>query len=176
MSLIRGDAHANSRRWLTSSQHSLYSDEDNLLPAASSVLPDRGDEFWDKINPIRHVQQFLEDEGLIIKIKATSVVRSWQFYRSSTRLPVFRNVVRIALWGGFRLSARWYPRPEHFLAQEWFEMPFSERENKRFVRIAAERYSLRRQADTGICQSPTARGYVSYGDKRMSGNAMERGA
>ena len=43
--LIRGDAHVNCRRWLISSRHSLYSDEDNVLPAASLVLPDRGDEF-----------------------------------------------------------------------------------------------------------------------------------
>ena len=35
---------------------------------------------------------------------------------------------------------------------------------------------LRNQADTGNRQSPTTRGYRSWGDGRMSGNAMERGA
>ena len=34
----------------------------------------------------------------------------------------------------------------------------------------------RSQADTRSRQSPTARGYVSCGHTRMSGNAMERGA
>ena len=39
----------------------------------------------------------LEDEGLRNKIKANSGVRSWRFYRSSTRLPVSGNVPRVAL-------------------------------------------------------------------------------
>ena len=44
-SLTRGDAHANSRRWLTPHRQSLYNDENHLSAAASSVLPDREDEF-----------------------------------------------------------------------------------------------------------------------------------
>ena len=44
------------------------------------------------------------------------------------------------------------------------------------VRIAVDRCSPKSQADTGSRQSPTARGYVSCGDKLISGNAMERGA
>ena len=44
-SLNRGDTHANSRRWLTPHRQSLYNDENHLSAAASSVLPDRGDEF-----------------------------------------------------------------------------------------------------------------------------------
>ena len=78
----------------------LYSDYDHLLPAAYSVLPDRGDRVWDDINPVRHVQRFLGDEGLRNKIEANSGVRSWWLYRSSTRLPVFGSVARIALRGG----------------------------------------------------------------------------
>ena len=35
---------------------------------------------------------------------------------------------------------------------------------------------LRGQADTGNCQSSTARGYLGYGDGRISGSAIERGA
>ena len=92
------------------------------------------------------------------------------------RLPVFENVARAALRGDFRLGAEWYSRLERFLADGWLGIPFSERENKRFVRIAVDRSSLRSQADTGNRQSLTGRGYVSCGDERMSGNAMERGA
>ena len=44
------------------------------------------------------------------------------------------------------------------------------------VSIAVGRCSPRSQANTGSRQSPTARGYMSCGDKQMSGNAMERGA
>ena len=63
VSLTHGDVHANSRRWLTSRRQSLYNDEDHLLPAASSVLPNCGDEFWEDINLIRLVlQQFLEEK------------------------------------------------------------------------------------------------------------------
>ena len=46
MSLTRGDAHANSRRWLTAHRHNLYSDEDHVFSTASlELLPDRRDEF-----------------------------------------------------------------------------------------------------------------------------------
>ena len=55
VSLTYGDAHANIRWWHTVRQHSLYSDEGHISPAASlELLPDRRDEFWDEIC---HVQQ-----------------------------------------------------------------------------------------------------------------------
>ena len=34
------------------------------------------------------------------------------------RLPVSRSVARVVSLGGFRLDAEWYPRLEHFLADE----------------------------------------------------------
>ena len=43
------------------------------------------------------------------------------------RLPVFERVARVALWGGFRLGAGWYPRLERFFCQkDYLESPFSE--------------------------------------------------
>ena len=57
----------------------------------------------------------LLEEGYSNKIKANSDVRSWRFYRSSTRLPDSGRVALAALWGGFRLSIGWYPRLERFL-------------------------------------------------------------
>ena len=59
----------------------------------------------------------MEDEGLRNKIKVNSGVRSWRFYRSSTRLPVFENVARVALWVTFCLGAGWYPRLERFFGK-----------------------------------------------------------
>ena len=53
-------------------------------------------------------QQFLKVEGLRNKIEANSGVRSRRFYRSSTRLPIFGNVTRVALRGGSRLGAVWW--------------------------------------------------------------------
>ena len=53
---------------------------------------------------------------------------------------------------------------------------FSEKEGNRFVSTAVDRCSPRSQDSTGSYQSPTARGYVSYGNKRMSGSAMDQGA
>ena len=72
------------------------------------------------VDPIRHdvLQQFLENEGLRNKMKANSGVRSWRFYRSSTRLSASGRVLRVALWGGFCLGAGWYPRLEPFLRDE----------------------------------------------------------
>ena len=43
----------------------------------------------------------LQAKGYTNKIKANSGVRSWRFYRSSTRLPVSGKVARVVLWGGF---------------------------------------------------------------------------
>ena len=48
----------------------------------------------------KELHQFLDDEGLTNEINANSDVRSRRFYRSSTRLSVFGNVARVALWGG----------------------------------------------------------------------------
>ena len=52
-------------------------------------------------------------EGYSNKIKAYSGVRSWRFYRSSTRLSVSRRVARVALWG-FSFGCRMVPMLEHF--------------------------------------------------------------
>ena len=35
------------------------------------------------------------------------------------------NVARVALWGGSRLGAGWFPRLEHFLAEWWLGISFS---------------------------------------------------
>ena len=55
---------------------------------------------------------------------ANSGVRSWHFYRSSTRLIVSGRVERVALWGGFRLGAGWYPRLERVLVDGRLEHHF----------------------------------------------------
>ena len=48
------DALTNSRRWLTTHRHGLYSDEDHFPPAAFLILPDRRDNFedFDSIRPV----------------------------------------------------------------------------------------------------------------------------
>ena len=73
LSLARGDAHTNSRRWLTSRRHSLCSNEHCRSSATSLVLPDQRYQ-CENIISIRHVQEGLEDEGLRNKIKASSGV------------------------------------------------------------------------------------------------------
>ena len=107
VSLTCGEAHANSRRWLTPRRHSLHSDEDHLLPSTSLVLSNRRDSFED-LRSIRYgLQQFLEYKGLTNEIDANSDVRSWRFERSPTCLPVLGNVARVALWGGSFWSGWW---------------------------------------------------------------------
>ena len=74
VSLTRGDAQANSRRWLTPRWHSLYSDEDHLSPTAFFLELCRRDQetYLQDINSIRLVlQQFLEVEGLEAKSRQT---------------------------------------------------------------------------------------------------------
>ena len=74
-----------------------------LRPRFSWSLVGETKTYLQDINSIRLVlQQFLEGEGLRSKIEANSGVRSRRFYRSSTRLPVFGNIARVALWGAFR--------------------------------------------------------------------------
>ena len=89
---------------------------------------------------MRHgLQQFLEDEGLTNEIDANFGVGSWRFYRSSTRLPVFGNVARVALKGGSSLGADWW-RSGAFLVNGGVGTSFSrERRYKRSVRIAVDR-------------------------------------
>ena len=100
----------------------------HLSPAAFvKLLPDLKYEFWDDINPIRHIQHFLEDEGLRNENKANSGVRSWWLFRSSTRLPVSGRVTRVALWGGFRFDAAVASEARAFLVQGEFEHHFQER-------------------------------------------------
>ena len=132
------------------------------------------------MNSIRHgLQQFLDDEGLRNKIKADPGVRSCRFYRLSAHLPVSGRIARVALWGGFRLGAGWYSRLELLFGRKMtWNIIFHER-YKRPVTPYVLRLivvSPQSQADTGSGQSPMTRGYVSCGDKRMSANAMERGA
>ena len=68
------------------------------------------------------------DKGLTNQIKANSGVRSWRFYRSSTRLPVSGRVKRVTLWGDFSLSAVWCPRLERcFWLMEDCKIIFRER-------------------------------------------------
>ena len=90
----------NSARQLNPQRHSLYSDKDHLLLTMFSALPDRGDECW-RIIPIRNVHQFLKIKDLTSKFETNSGTRSWLLYRSSTRLPIFAKVARVALWGEF---------------------------------------------------------------------------
>ena len=124
MSLTRGDAHANSRRWLTSRRHSLFSDDDQLSQATSLVLPDRRDQL-ENINSIRYdVEHFLENESLTNGNKENLDVQSWRFYRSSTRLPVSGKVARVALLGGFRLGAGWHPRLERLVLGKMTDIIF----------------------------------------------------
>ena len=179
MSLTRGDAYANSRRWLTSRRYSLYSDEGHLYPTAyffgslsegiEEVRPDKQPSYPSRL-----------EEGYSNKIKANSGVRFWRFHSSYTHLSVSGRVAHDALWGSFRLDAEWYPRLEHFLGR-WMtcnNISFRER-CKRFVTLYVMKLiagAPQSQADTESRQSPTPRGYVSCGDKLMSGNAMERGA
>ena len=166
------DAHANSRRWSTPRQHSLYSDDNHLSPIVFFLEPRRGQETYQ----LDKQPACLLLAGYTNKIKANSGIRSWRFYRLSTRLPVCGNVARVALWGSFRLDAGWYPRLECFLADGWLGILFSKREDKRFVRIAVDRCFSRSQADTGSRPISTVRSYVSCWDERMSGNAIEQGA
>ena len=176
--LTREEAPANSRRWLTSRRHSLFNDEDQLSPVTSLVLPHRRYQF-ENINSTRYdVQQFLKVEGRTNENKANSGVRSWRFDRSSMRLPVFET--RRALlcgevfvwapdgtrgWSGFFLQKNGqhnFPRGEQATVTPYVLLLIAVPLEARLVR--------------GGRQSPTARGYVSCGDERMSGNAMERGA
>ena len=68
-------------------------------------MPDRKNNFEDFKSIRQGLQQFLEDESLTNEIDTNSDVRSWRFYRSSTRLPVCGKVARVALGGG-SLSGR----------------------------------------------------------------------
>ena len=61
------------------------------------------------------------------------------------------------------------------LVHEGVEYHFQEKTSDSYVLRLID-VPPRSQADTGSRQSPTTRGYVSCGDKRMLGNAMERGA
>ena len=64
-----------------------------------------------------------------------------------------------------------------FLVHEGVNIIFKRGQAVRYaVRIAVDRCFPRSQADTEIRQSPTARRYVSCGDTRITGNAIERGA
>ena len=106
MSCTREDARATSRRGLSSRRHNLCSEEDYISPAASlEFLHDRRDDFYNDINLIRHMQQFLDNKDVRNENNATFGVRFWRLYRSSTRLRVFERVARVALWGGVRLDA-----------------------------------------------------------------------
>ena len=129
MCLSRGDAHANSHRWPTVHRQNLYCDEDQLSPDASlELLLDRRDEIEDaNINAIRRVHQFLVNEYFRNKIKANSGVRSWRFYRSSTRLPVSRRLARVALWAGVCLDAAIISKAGVFLADGRLGTSFSKR-------------------------------------------------
>ena len=46
------------------------------------------------------------------------------FYRLSIRLPVSGSMSCVALWGGFRLGAGWYPRLERFWQMDDLEHNF----------------------------------------------------
>ena len=65
---------------------------------------------------MRHdvLQQLLENEKFRNGNMTNSGVQSCRFYRSSTRLPVSGRIVRVALWGGFRLGTGWCPRLQRF--------------------------------------------------------------
>ena len=176
MFLTRGDAHANSRRWLTPRRDSLYSDDDHISPITFFLEPRRDQETYqpDKL----HACPLLA-ESYRNNIKANSGIRSQRLYRSSTRLPVFGSVARVALCGVFV----WAPDGTRACSAFW-QMDDSELS---FCRRGAYEsfttYVLRSIAvspQPGWLQytmpSTTARGYVSCEDERMSGNAMERGA
>ena len=80
-------------------------------------------------------------EGYSNEIKANSSVRSWWSCRSSTHLPVSEEVARDALWGGFRLGARWCPRLERFLVDGGLGISFFKKV------IQAIRYAVRITVD-----------------------------
>ena len=63
-----------------------------------------------------NVQHCLEIEGL------SNETRSFLVFDPGGSTGYLRacpsgRVAHVALWGGFRLGARWYPRLEHFLAE-----------------------------------------------------------
>ena len=94
----------------SSRRRNLHRNGDHLQQAASSVLRDRRDESKEKkcmdFNSIRPVrQQLLETascpfrpEGYRDKTDSKYDVRSRWFSRSSPRLPVYENVVRVGSW------------------------------------------------------------------------------
>ena len=115
----------NSRRWLTSRRHNLYSDENHLSPIAFFVKRRRDQETYQPDK--QPACLLLLVKGYSNKIKVNSGVRFWRFYGSSTRLSVSGRVARVALWGGFRLGTGWYPRLECFWYTEDLNIIFLER-------------------------------------------------
>ena len=62
VSLTLGDAHTNSRRWLTSPRQNLYSEKHNPSPVSSLALPDRREK-REAFSSIRLIlQPFLVDK------------------------------------------------------------------------------------------------------------------
>ena len=80
-----------------------------------------------------------------------------------------RHALRV---GWARLDAVMIAEAGAFLVHGEVEHNFQERTSDSLRRTCC---SPRRQSDTRSHQSPTARGYVNYGDEWVSGNAMEQG-
>ena len=70
------------------------------------------------------------------------------------------------------------PEAEAFLVIRGLvhHFPNRDQEIRYAVRIAVDRCFLKASLIRGSCKNQTAHGYGSYGDERMSGNAIERGA
>ena len=77
----------------------------------------------------------------------------------------------------FAWTLGWYPRLESVKYREDWNVIFKRGQGIRYiVRIAVDSCLPEARLIRGSRQSQMARGYGSCGDKRMSGNAMERGA
>ena len=110
-------------------------------------------------------------------MKAKPDVRSWRFYRSSPRLPVFGIVARVALWGVYAL--RDWMRLQRFLVEWWFGSYLAGEGQATRLRRTYSGWSLFLCSSWSENVMPlrTARGYLSNGVSGCQGwtNAMERG-
>ena len=108
LNLTLRDTRTDSRRWLTPHRQNLYSNEDHLRPPNSLVLPNRRDKFEDFDSIHLVLQQLRVDKQpqapFWPKVIETKSGQNRMFdsggSRSSPRLSVFGNLVRVALWGG----------------------------------------------------------------------------
>ena len=110
-------------------------------------------------------------KGHTNKIKAISDAGSRRFDRSFSRLPLFENVARVALWGRFSFGSGWW-RSGAFVGQnEDLGISFSGVRYKQLVRVAVDFcFSAARLVE---CVMPI---YASWGGERLSRNVVVRGA